>query len=132
MGSVLTPLFVGLDKTKDLPNACTLNGRCNSVCPVKIPLNELLRKLRNKQFEQGLGSPALRWGLGGWAFLAKRPTLYHALTGMFIGVLSALGRKRGRFASFPLAGGWTSVRDLPAPQGETFMAAWNKRKRGAR
>ena len=36
MGSVLTPLFVGLDATYDLPNACTLNGRCQSVCPVQI------------------------------------------------------------------------------------------------
>lgn len=132
MGSVLTPLFVGLDKTRDLPNACTLNGRCQAVCPVKIPLNDLLRKLRHQQVEQGLVSPAMRWGLGAWAFLAKRPALYHALTGMAIGVLSALGRKRGRFASLPLAGGWTAARDLPAPQGETFMSAWKKQKGAAR
>jgi L-lactate dehydrogenase complex protein LldF len=132
MGSVLTPLFVGLDKTRDLPNACTLNGRCQAVCPVKIPLNDLLRKLRHEQVEQGLVSPAVRWGLGAWAFLAKRPALYHALTGMVIGLLAALGRKRGRLASLPLAGGWTAARDLPAPQGETFMSAWKKQKGAAR
>ena len=46
MGSVLTPLMTGLDASRSLPNACTLNGRCASVCPVKIPLPDLLRKHR--------------------------------------------------------------------------------------
>ncbi|MCP4389528.1 MAG: lactate utilization protein, partial [Gammaproteobacteria bacterium] len=36
MGSVLTPNFLGLDEAGDLANACTLNGHCASVCPVKI------------------------------------------------------------------------------------------------
>src|SRR5690606_22059082 len=31
MGSVLTPQIIGLDATKDLPNACTLNGRCQEI-----------------------------------------------------------------------------------------------------
>ena len=43
MGSVLTPLLVGQKKAMDLPNACTLNGRCQTVCPVRIPLPSLLR-----------------------------------------------------------------------------------------
>ncbi len=44
-------------------------------------------------------------------------------------VMARLGRRRGRFRSMPLAGGWTSVRDLPAPQGSTFQAQWQKRGR---
>ena len=39
------------------------------------------------------------------------------------------GGKRGRIASLPLAGGWTGERDLPAPQGGTFMAQWKARAR---
>ncbi|HEX6362913.1 MAG TPA: LutB/LldF family L-lactate oxidation iron-sulfur protein, partial [Albitalea sp.] len=78
MGSVLTPLFVGLDRTRDLPNACTLNGRCREVCPVKIPLNDLLRTLRARQFEQRLAPASVRTGLGAWGWLARRPRLYHA------------------------------------------------------
>jgi len=129
MGAVLTPLFVGLEKAKDLPNACTLNGHCSDVCPVKIPLPGLLRKLRNLQFERGLASPALRWGLKAWALVATRPRLYHALTGPAARVLAALGGRRGRLSRLPLAGGWTQARDLPAPQGRTFMAAWKARSR---
>ena len=45
MGSVLTPLINGIDQAYDLPNACTLNGRCQTVCPVKIPLPGLLREI---------------------------------------------------------------------------------------
>jgi L-lactate dehydrogenase complex protein LldF len=36
------------------------------------------------------------------------------------------GRKR-RFRSLPMAGGWTAARDLPAPQGPTFQALWDRR-----
>ena len=43
--------------------------------------------------------------------------------------LLAIGR--GRFRRFPLAGGWTAHRDLPAPQGGTFVGQW-KSARGGR
>jgi L-lactate dehydrogenase complex protein LldF len=128
MGAVLTPLLVGLDKNRDLPNACTLNGHCADVCPVKIPLPDLLRRIRNKQFEGGLAPPALRWGLKAWAFLVQRPRLYHALMPLGARLLAMLGGRRGRIGSLPLAGGWTQVRDLPAPQGRTFMSIWKERE----
>jgi len=131
MGAVLTPLIVGLDKNRDLPNACTLNGRCEDVCPVRIPLPDLLRKIRNLQFERGFAPPALRWGLKAWAFVVQRPRLYHALTPIGARLLALLGGRRGRIASLPLAGGWTQVRDLPAPQGRTFMAIWKDRDRAS-
>ena len=34
MGRVLTPVFDGLEKSRDLPHACTMNGKCQEVCPV--------------------------------------------------------------------------------------------------
>ena len=131
MGSVLTPLMVGLDKTRDLPNACTLNGRCEQVCPMKIPLPGMIRKLRERQFVDHLVAPRTRFGLRLWAFLAKRPRLYHAVTSLAIRVLASLGRRRGGFRYLPFAGGWTAARDLPAPQVNTFHAQWRARNRGA-
>jgi len=38
MGAVLTPALIGVDKAGHLPNASTFCGKCESVCPVKIPL----------------------------------------------------------------------------------------------
>ncbi len=129
MGSVLTPWIVGLDKAADLPNACTLNGRCASVCPVKIPLPDLLRKHRVRQHEARLDPGTVRWALKLWAFLAKRPRLYHALTGAEARMAGLLGRRKGRFRKLPLASAWTRGRDLPAPQGTTFHDAWRRRSR---
>ena len=130
MGAVLTPMIAGHEKAKELPHACTLNGRCQQVCPVKIPLPDLLRRLRHEQWEQGFIDGKTRWGIGLWAWLATRPSLYRTATRLSIAVLGWLGRSSGRFRHLPLASGWTTGRDMPAPQSaETFHALWPKRKR---
>lgn len=130
MGAVLTPMIQGHEAAKELPHACTLNGRCQQVCPVKIPLPDLLRRLRHEQWEEGFITGKARWGLSAWAWLATRPTLYRIATRLGVAVLGLAGRSRGRFAHLPLADGWTAGRDMPAPQGTTFHAAWAKRKTG--
>ena len=128
MGSVLTPLIVGLDKARNLPGACTLNGRCADVCPMEIPLPDLIRKLREREFDERITPPRARLGLRAWAFVARRPALYRLATSIGIRILGFAGRYRGRFRWLPLAGGWTGTRDLPAPAGRTFMSAWSKRR----
>ena len=132
MGSVLTPLIVGLDQARSLPDACTLNGRCADVCPMEIPLPDLIRKLRTRGFEERITPPRVRLGLRAWAFMARRPALYRVATSIGMRVLGLLGRYRGRFRRLPLAGGWTGTRDLPAPAGRTFMSAWSKRRAAER
>ena len=132
MGSVLTPLAVGIEEAGVLPNACTLNGRCAEVCPVQIPLPRLLRALRRRQFEDRLTPPRARFWLALWSWLARRPGLYHAVTGVGVALLGLAGRVRGRFRWLPLAGGWTQARDLPAPSGETFHHAWRRNRSRSR
>ncbi len=126
MGSVLTPQFAGIEQTYTLPNASTFCGKCEEVCPVRIPLPKLMRHWREVQFKAKLTPPTARHGLELWAYLAKRPALYQSVTRIAMGVLGLLGRRTGRFAKLPLAGGWTVSRDLPAPAGTTFMAAYRK------
>lgn len=132
MGAVLTPTLIGVDQAGHLPNASTFCGRCESVCPMRIPLPRMMRAWRVREFERHLTPTVQRTGLKGWAWVAKRPRLYHALARVGIGVLARLGRRRGRFASLPFAGGWTGSRDLPAPQGKTFQQLWRERQRGVR
>jgi L-lactate dehydrogenase complex protein LldF len=129
MGSVLTPSLVGVDRTAHLPNASTFCGKCESVCPVKIPLPNLMRHWREREFERHLTPAAMRRGLGVWAWFAKRPQAYRLATRLAIGALKLLGRGRGAFRSLPLAGGWTAGRDLPVPEGGTFMARHAKMQR---
>jgi len=128
MGSILTPLMVGIERTTALPNACTLNGRCEQVCPMGIPLPKLLRKLRQREYDEGLTPMTTRWGLTMWALFARRPKLYAMAARLAAKVLWLLSWRRGRLRWLPLAGAWTASRDLPAPQGETFQQAWKRRQ----
>jgi len=130
MGAVLSPSLLGVDKAGHLPNASTFCGRCESVCPVRIPLPKLMRHWREREYERHLTPAVYRYGLSFWAFFARRPWLYKFATGLAMPTLSFLGRKKGRFARLPLASGWTDHRDMPAPQGKTFQAQW--RERGGR
>jgi L-lactate dehydrogenase complex protein LldF len=129
LGAVLTPQLIGVEEAGNLPNASTFCGRCESVCPVRIPLPKLMRHWREREFERHLTPVAVRQGLALWSFVARRPRLYRRLTGLANRVLALFGRAEGRYRAMPLAGGWTRFRDLPAPPaGGTFHAQW-KRKR---
>ena len=127
MGAVLTPSLSGIDKSGHLPNASTFCGRCESVCPMRIPLPKMMRHWREKEFESHLTPKPARAGLGVWAFFARRPRLYRLAASFAMPALKMLGGSKGRFSSLPLAGGWTKWRDLPAPQGRTFMQEYAQR-----
>jgi len=131
MGAVLTPMLVGVETSGNLPNASTFCGKCESVCPVKIPLPKLMRHWREREFERHLTPPAMRYGLGVWAFFAKRPALYRLASRAAAIGLGFLGRRRGFFTWLPLAEGWTVGRNFPAPEGDTFFAQYAARQREA-
>ena len=132
MGSVLTPSLIGVDQAGQLPNASTFCGKCESVCPMKIPLPNMMRHWREREFERHLGPQGMRKGLSVWAWFARRPTMYRLATRVAMAGLGLLGRRRGKFTSLPLAGGWTEGRDLPAPEGETFFARYAREQRAGR
>jgi L-lactate dehydrogenase complex protein LldF len=131
MGSVLTPSYVGLDKALDLPHAATLCGQCQVVCPVKIPLPDLLRKLRERQFERGLRPWYEKAALAGWGWAARTPSVYRLGARMAARVLRWMGGERRMIRSLPMVSGWTDQRDFPAPSGKTFMELYRQRQRGA-
>jgi len=128
MGAVLTPSLIGVEEGGHLPNASTFCGRCEDVCPMRIPLPKMMRHWREREFERNLTPAATRWGLSIWGWFAKRPALYRLATRGGMAGLRLLGRGRGRLGKVPLAGGWTDVRDMPAPQGDTFMAQWRAKR----
>jgi L-lactate dehydrogenase complex protein LldF len=130
IGSVLTPALIGVHSAGHLPNASTFCGRCEEVCPMKIPLPGLMRRWREEEFSAGDTSLLYRLGLGLWAAAAKRPRLYHALVRIAMPVIATLGRRSGAFRWLPFARGWTRYRDLAAPQGRTFQAQWADAKAG--
>lgn len=128
MGSVLTPSYVGIENALDLPQASTLCGECHVVCPVKIPLPDLLRKLREKQVERHLRPMSERLGLTLWVFVAKRPVLYRLATKIGVRFMRMMAGGRKTISKLPFAGGWTDYREMPAPSGKTFRELYKERR----
>jgi L-lactate dehydrogenase complex protein LldF len=132
MGAVLTPSLIGVEESGHLPNASTFCGRCESVCPMRIPLPKMMRHWREREFEKHLSPATVRQGLSFWRFFATRPALYQFATGMAARVLRAMAGSKGRLSRLPLAGGWTKYRDFPAPEGKTFQQLWAEEQKKRR
>lgn len=125
IGAALDPHFLGIEEAHHLPGASTFCGRCQEVCPMRIPLPEIMRHWREEAFEKKVGATPERLGIRAWAFFARRPRLYRFATRIAMRALGRAGSVRGgRFESLPLASGWTRGRDMPAPEGRTFMDRW--------
>jgi L-lactate dehydrogenase complex protein LldF len=121
IGAIISPHMLGLDATYPLAFASTLCGACVEVCPVKIPITDILIRLRNEaQARPGSvdaslrGSGAARTALAStiwkvWSLVYSRLGIYR-LTSWFI--------SRGRALSPIDQGAWTRCRTplKPAPK----------------
>lgn len=132
MGAVLTPQLVGIDHARDLPNASSFCGRCEEVCPMDIPLPDMMRAWRERDFARGNPPLSERLLLKLWAYAAKRPGLYHALASAVALYMARRAGARGRLSRLPLLKAWMKARDLPAPQGKTFHKLYARAQRGKR
>lgn len=128
MGSVLTPVLDGLDRSKNLAHSCTLNGRCQEVCPVNIPLPTMLRSWRAKSWERGYETTIGRLGIKVFVYLANQPWLYRLSVSTAVQFMRLLSRE-GWIRYLPLAGAWTKNRDMPATAKATFMQQYKASKK---
>ena len=119
IGKILTPQIEGVGVRHDLLHGSSLCGACSEVCPVEIPIPEILVRLRREATHTppastvaGKGSGRttgedLAWRL--WAAVLRRPGLYR---------LSAWFATRFRNfipAGLPLLKAWTRARSKPVP-----------------
>ena len=125
MGAVLTPLLRGEPEDFQLANASTLCGRCEEVCPVKIPLPTLLRQLRRKTVAEGRRGLAY-WLIQGFMQLANYPRLYRCSTSALTTVVATLFSKNGQLRRLPALDAWLRGKDLSAPEGKTFQQQWRQ------
>ena len=128
MGAVLTPTLIGVDKAGHLPNASTFCGRCESVCPVQIPLPKTDAPLARTGIRAA--SDAGDGPFGARSCGASSPSALPSTA------LPPASPWRARLCRAPhaaasngcrFARGWTRNRDFPAPQGETFQQRWRAR-----
>ncbi|HYH23153.1 MAG TPA: LutB/LldF family L-lactate oxidation iron-sulfur protein [Azospirillum sp.] len=122
IGKILVPQMEGLGTRGEMPHACTLCNACVEICPVGIPIAELMNRLRAEAVHpdgtvkdagaQASTVEALVWK--GWAAAFASPTAYRMATM----VLSTVGNAAP--ASLPLLKEWTSVRVKPRFAGRTL------------
>ena len=131
IGAVLSPLLGGYDEYKELPYASSLCGACTEVCPVKIPLHNLLLKHRQIIVEkEGKAPISEKLAMKAFGLGAASPMLYK------------LGSKIAPSALNPFTDGgkiskgpgplkaWTEIRDFPAPNKERFRDWFKNREKG--
>lgn len=127
IGAILTPQLTGIDSSDDpngsLPYASSLCGRCNEVCPVKIPITDILLELRyqkaknepNHVEKAAFASLAQVWGhSGAWDKLVRMVALGRVLGG-FNGKIETMP---------PPISGWTEYRDVAVPPKKSFRQWW--------
>jgi len=121
IGAIISPHMLGLDTTYPLAFASTLCGACNEVCPVKIPITDILVRLRNEAQAKPETEEATLRGSG-----AARTLVASTVWGMWSQVYSKSGlyklaswfMSRGRALSPSEQGAWTRSRTplVPAPK----------------
>ena len=126
VGAVLSPLLAGnrFPELADLPKASSLCGACNEVCPVNIPIPDLLLRLRDKAKREGAkeamkGTP----NLGLWATLCSQPTMWK--TALSMG--HTMNYIPTELIPHPSAKAWQGARKLPEFQGGEFRK-WFKNR----
>lgn len=126
VGAVLSPLLEeprhrALEKA-DLPRASTLCGACHEVCPVDIPIEELLLRLRDRGKRAGATSPGTP-SMRAWSLIASQPDAWRAAlsTGRILEVLPSW------LAPAPLRT-WRDNHAMPPWRGGAFRR-WLERRR---
>ncbi|GAB4399116.1 MAG: LutB/LldF family L-lactate oxidation iron-sulfur protein [Rhodoferax sp.] len=121
IGAIISPHLLGLDTTYPLAFASTLCGACAEVCPVRIPITDILVRLRAEAQAKASDEPVTLRGRG-----AARKGIASAVWGVWAQVYGRMGlyalaswfMSRGRMLSPRRQGAWTRSRTplVPAPK----------------
>ena len=121
IGAIIAPAMLGLEASMPLPYASSLCGACADVCPVRIPIPDLLLHWRERAVRAGLTPMVESLGLQAFTTLAEHPSLYaHGGTLLRWTPWKAGGR------ALPLLAGWMQERDAPEPSPKSFRQLWKE------
>jgi len=129
VGAVLSPLLAGKNfpEMADLPKASSLCGACNEVCPVDIPIPELLLRLRNKGKKEGAKKASVNTpSFGMWSLAASQPGAWR--TGLRMGHMMNV-TPHAVLNVVPAARAWQAHRQLPPFKGGQFRDWMRQRQR---
>jgi len=119
IGAVITPHLKGMEDYKHLSFASSICGSCSDVCPVNIPLHEMLLYNRNESVKSGFTTSSEKFSMNGMKyFLMKRKRM-----DMLKGGMKNLGMQMFFIRA------WGSHRDLPKFAKKSFRQMWLEQKR---
>ncbi len=133
IGKIISPHIMGLEKTKDLVTASSLCGACGEVCPVKIPIPEMLQRLRNEsknpsklnaqaiKGQESAASVVESLAMKSFSFVASHPSIYHLSTWSATKIKSLMPNNLGP---------WTQCRTVPRPANKTLHQLIKTREQG--
>lgn len=127
IGAILNPQLRGVESAvdKSLPFASSLCGACSEVCPVQIPIADMLVHMRHRVVEQKKrGRPGIEQTLmkgGGWLMGDARRL---AAAGEMSSLAGKLLPLRTIGAIPGPASRWTASRDVPMMPKQTFRQWW--------
>lgn len=125
IGAILDPVLLGLKEGRYLPFASSLCGACTEVCPVKIPIDDILVEHRKRSVAAGYGSKIESAAMASFAGVMVNHNLYEAATKM----AAVMPRSNGKMMRLPLPviTDWQSSRDLPGISGPRFRDLWRQK-----
>ncbi len=113
IGAVLAPALDGIEAMGDLADASTLCGACEEVCPVAIPIPDMLLRLRMER-QRLFGEPKF----DGFQAVASNPMVWRAGLKMLpMAVHVPVESQRG----------WAETHELPSREGRDFRGWWKGR-----
>lgn len=117
IGAVISPHLKGMEEYKHLSFASSLCGGCTEVCPVKIPLHEMLLDNRNEAVKLGYSKASEKISISAMnTFLSKRKRM-----DMFNAKLKNIG------IQLIFKNAWGSRRELPKFANKSFRDLWMER-----
>jgi L-lactate dehydrogenase complex protein LldF len=125
IGAVLSPILFGkrFPELADLPKASSLCGACNEVCPVDIPIPDLLLRLRDKAKREEIPSEGAI-PMSPFAILATSPSLWRTAMTMS----KAMNHLPIQVAPIKPLQDWLGQRTLPESRGGHFRKWMKDRK----
>lgn len=131
IGAILVPQLLGPERAPDLPFASSLCGACSDACPVKIPIPEILLKLRQQVNSAPRNQAPQKRRIANKKFLirmwaaAMRSEMRYRIATRFGSRFLRFFKRNGRIRTLPgPLGAWTRTRNLPVPAKKPFRALW--------
>ncbi len=131
IGKIISPHLLGLEATKDLVTASSLCGACGEVCPVRIPIPEMLQRLRREakndakpgnaplDGQKAAHNKMERFAMKSFAYAAQHPGFYHSATGLTCKLRAFIPNKLSS---------WTQCRTSPKPASKTLHELMNEKR----